>query len=148
MLLLHHLEVSVLGSLNLTINSVNFKLVGVDLTLVVLELSNHFLKLFGALLQVLLVNNELLSDFRATLLGQNILQLNIELFFLLNENILLRNFFSFGDESLLEGLDLLNELVSFNISRLKLSPSMDVEGFAKLILQELSLLLLFKEFFL
>ena len=148
MLLLHHLEVSVLGSLNLTINSVNFKLVGVDLTLVVLELSNHFLKLFGALLQVLLVNNKLLSDFRATLLGQNVLQLNIELFFLLNENILLRNFFSFGDESLLEGLNLLNELVSFNISRLELSPSMDVEGFAKLILQELSLLLLFKKFFL
>lgn len=148
MLLLHHLEVSVLGSLNLTINSVNFKLIGMDLTLVVLELSNHFLKLFGALLQVLLVNNELLSDFRATLLGQNVLQLNIELFFLLNENILLRNFFSFGDESLLEGLNLLNELVSFNISRLELSPSMDVEGFAKLILQELSLLLLFKKFFL
>lgn len=148
MLLLHHLEVSVLGSLNLTINSVNFKLIGMDLTLVVLELSNHFLKLFGALLQVLLVNNELLSDFRATLLGQNVLQLNIELFFLLNENILLRNFFSFGDESLLEGLNLLNELVSFNISRLELSPSMDVERFAKLILQELSLLLLFKEFFL
>lgn len=148
MLLLHHLEVSVLGSLNLTINSVNFKLVGVDLTLVVLELSNHFLKLFGALLQVLLVNNKLLSDFRATLLGQNVLQLNIELFFLLNENILFRNFFSFGDESLLEGLNLLNELVSFNISRLELSPSMDVEGFAKLILQELSLLLLFKKFFL
>lgn len=148
MLLLHHLEVSVLGSLNLTINSVNFKLVGMNLTLVVLELSNHFLKLFGALLQVLLVNNKLLSDFRATLLGQNVLQLNVELFFLLNENILLRNFFSFGDESLLEGLNLLNELVSFNISRLELSPSMDVEGLAKFILQELSLLLLFKKFFL
>lgn len=69
LLLPHHLEVSVLGSLDLTIDSVNLKLIGMHLTLVILEFSNHFLKLLGAFLEVLLVLDELLSHFRPALLG-------------------------------------------------------------------------------
>jgi len=145
LLLSHHLEVSVLGSLDLTIDSVNLKLIGVNLTLVILELSDHLLKLLGALLQVLLVLDKLLSDFRPTLLGQNVLQLNVKLLFLLDKHIFLRDFLSLRNEPLLKRLDLLDELVGLNIRRLKLSPSVDVEGLAEFILQELSLLLLFEQ---
>jgi len=105
-----------------------------NLRLVVLEFSYHLLELLRALFQVLLVHNQLLSDFGTTLLGQDVLELDVKLFFLLDEDILLRDLFSLRNESLLEGLDLLDELVSLNISRLKLSPSVDVEGFAELIL--------------
>jgi hypothetical protein len=66
----------------------------------------------------------------------------------LDEDVLLRDFFGLGDESLLEGLDFLDELVSVDISGLKLSPSMDVEGLAKLVLKEFGFLLLLKELFL
>jgi len=66
----------------------------------------------------------------------------------LDKDVLLRDFFGLGDESLLEGLDFLDELVSVDISGLKLSPSMDVEGLAKLILKEFGFLLLLKELFL
>ena len=145
LLLSHHLEVSVFGSLDLTINSINLKLIGVNLTLVILELSDHLLKLLGALLQVLLVLDKLLSDFRPTLLGQNVLQLNVKLLFLLDKHIFLRDFLSLRNEPLLKRLDLLDELVGLNIRRLKLSPSVDVEGLAEFILQELSLLLLFEQ---
>jgi hypothetical protein len=144
LLLPHHLEVSVLGSLNLTINSVDFKLIGVNLTLVVLEFSNHLLKLLGALLQVLLVNDELLGDFGTTLFGQNILKLDVKLLLFLDKDILLRDLFSLRNKSLLEGLDLLNELVGLDVSGLKLSPSVDIEGLAELILEEFSFLLLLK----
>jgi hypothetical protein len=50
LLLSHHLEVSVLGSLNLAIDSVNLKFVGMHLTLVVLKFSNHLFELLGAFL--------------------------------------------------------------------------------------------------
>ena len=66
----------------------------------------------------------------------------------MDEDVLLRDFFGLGDESLLEGLDFLDELVSVDISGLKLSPSMDVEGLAKLVLKEFGFLLLLKELFL
>lgn len=63
----------------------------------------------------------------------------------MDKHVLLRHFLSLGNEPLLERLDFLDELVGLNIRRLKLSPSVDVEGLAEFILQELSLLLLLEQ---
>jgi len=63
--------------------------------------------LVGLLLEVLLVDRELFSNFWAGLSGQKVLELNVELLFLLNHNVFLNDLLSFLDESLLECLDLL-----------------------------------------
>ena len=93
-LLLAHLEVDVLALLDLAINPVDLELVGVDLRLVVLQLGDHFLELLSALFEVDLVFAELLSDVWTALFGENVLQLDIEFLFLLNQDILLRNLLS------------------------------------------------------
>jgi hypothetical protein len=69
LLISHHLEVSVLESLDLAVDSFNLEFVGMYLTLVVLKFGNHLLELLGAFLQILLVDDEFLSYFGATLLG-------------------------------------------------------------------------------
>ena len=107
-MLAFELIVSILGLLDLAVNSINLKLVGLYLRLVVLQLGNHLLELFASFLKVLLVDDQLLSDFWATLLSENVLQLNIELLLLLDEDIFFGHFLSFSDQSFLQRLDLLD----------------------------------------
>lgn len=102
----------------------------------------------SSLLQVLLVNLKFLSYFRTRLLGQDIFELDVKLFFLLNEHILLRYLFSLGNKPFLERLDLLDHFISFWVSAFKLSPPMNVEWLCKLVEQIFSLLLLLKVLFL
>ena len=54
-LVLTKLEVNVLGLLDSRIDSVNFKLVGMHLSLIILQLSTHLLQLLSALLEVGLI---------------------------------------------------------------------------------------------
>lgn len=100
----------------------------IDLGLVHVELSSHSLHLVSLFLKVLLVDGELFSNFRTGLSSQEVLQLNVELLLLLDHDILLNDFFSLLDESLLKGLDLLEQLPSVGIGTLKLSPSVVVQG--------------------
>ena len=70
--------------------------------MVVLKVMNHLLELGSTLLQVLLVDLKPLSDLGPRLLGQNVLELYVELLFLLDKDIFLRDLFGLGDESLLK----------------------------------------------
>lgn len=102
------LVVCVFSLRNLAIDTFNFKLVGLNLRLVILEFSDHLLELLASLLEVLLVYDKLLGDFWATLLCQDVLQLDVELLFLLDEDVLLGDFLCFGDQPLLKRLNLLD----------------------------------------
>ena len=128
-----HLEIDVLTLLDFDIDSINFKLVGVDLSLVILKFCNHLLELLSALLKISLILVELLGDIRATLFRKNILQLNVQLLFLLDKDIFLGNFFGFGDQALLQALNLLNQFISLYVSGFKFSPSMDIKWLLKFI---------------
>ena len=141
-LVLLTVEVNFLDLANLLVKSLDLKLVGIHLRLVVLQLANHFLKLHRSFLEVLLVNLELLSHLWTTLLGQDILQLDVELLFFLDEHVFLRDLLGLGNESLLKRLDLLDHLIGLWVSALKLSPSMHVEWLLKLIVKVFGLLLL------
>ena len=72
-LLLAHLEVDILALLDLAVDTVDLKFVGVHLCLVVLELCYHLFKLLSAFFQVDLILIEFFGDVRATLLGKDIL---------------------------------------------------------------------------
>ena len=61
------------------------------------------------------------------MLGQDVFQLDVELLFLLDEDILLRDLLGFGNEPLLKRLDLLDHLIGLWVSALELSPSVHVE---------------------
>jgi hypothetical protein len=87
----------------------------------------------STLLEVLLVNLKFLSNLGATLLGKDVLELDVQLFFLLNEHVFFRNFFCFDNQSLLQTLDLLDHFVCLWVSALELSPSVHVEGLLKLV---------------
>jgi len=82
-------EIEFLDVLHLVVDSFDFELGSIHLGLVVLQLLDHFLELVGPFLQVLLVYLQLFSDFRSALLGQDVLQLDIELLLLLDKHILL-----------------------------------------------------------
>lgn len=116
LLLAAQLEVMVLGLLDLTVNSINFKFILLCLRLEMLNLSDHLLKLLRTLLQLQLILNQFLSDLRTTLLSQNVLQLDVELLLLLNEHIFLHHLLRFSNQSFLQRLDLLDQLVRVNIS--------------------------------
>ena len=58
--------------------------------------------------------------------GDEDLQLNIELFFLFNDQILFNDFFCFQDQSSLKGLDLLKHFKSFGITAFQLTPSVHI----------------------
>jgi hypothetical protein len=87
-----------------------------NLRLVVLKFENHLFKLFAALFKILLVDLELLSDFWATLLRQNVLKLNVQFLLFLDKNVFLRHLFCLGNQPLLQTLNLLYQLISLNIS--------------------------------
>ena len=95
----------------------------------------------------MLVYYKFLLDLGAALLRQNVLELDIKLFFLLDQDVLFRDLLGLGDESLLQRLDLLNQLISLDVGGLKLAPSMHVQLLAELILEEFVFLLLLEEFF-
>ena len=130
--------------LKLTSQPLYLILVLIDLSLVHVQLSSHSLHLVSLLLQVLLVDGKLLGDFWTWLTSQQVLQLKIELLLLLDGDVLLHDFLSLLDESLLKSLDLLNQLVSVWVSSLDPSPSMVVERVLKLLRKGLHL----KTFFL
>jgi len=92
--------------LKLTSQAFNLVLVLVDLRLVHVEFSSHGLHLIGLLLEVLLVNGKLLSNLWTRLSSQEIFELNVELFLLLDSDVFLYDFLSFLDETFLERLDL------------------------------------------
>jgi len=125
--------------LKLASQALNFVLVLVHLSLVHVQLSSHGLHLVRLLLQVLLVDGELLSDFRARLSSQKVLQFNVELLLLLNGHVLLDHLLSFLDKTLLESLDLQQELEGVWVSSLKLSPSVVVKRVLELLREGLDL---------
>lgn len=125
--------------LKLASQALNFVLVLVHLSLVHVQLSSHGLHLVRLLLQVLLVDRKLLSDLRARLSSQKVLQLNVELLLLLNGHVLLDYLLSFLDQALLESLDLKQKLEGIWVSALKLPPSMVVQGVLKLLREGLDL---------
>lgn len=62
-------------------------------------------------IEVHLIDAELLSNFRTWLPCQDILELHIQLFLLLDQQVSLHNFFCLGYQTLLKSLNLLNHLV-------------------------------------
>lgn len=119
--------------LKLASQSLDLILVLIDLSLVHVQLRSHSLHLVSLLLQVLLVDGQLLGDLWTWLTSQQVLQLEIELLLLLDGDVLLNDFLSLLDESLLKSLDLLNQLVSIWVSSLDPSPSVIVERVLKLL---------------
>lgn len=113
-----------------------------------LNFSYHFLELLGSLLQGLLVENELLGDFGSALLRQNILELDVELLLFLDHHVFLVDLFGLGDQALLQTLDLLDELVRVDVRAFQFAPSVHIEWLFELILEELALLLILKDFLL
>lgn len=105
--------------------------------LVHVELSSHSLHLVGLFFEILLVNGQLLSDLRTWLTCQQSLQLDVELFLLLNDDVLLDNLLSLLNKTLLKSLNLLEHLPSIRVSTLKLSPSVVVEWVLQLLGQSL-----------
>ena len=125
--------------LELSSQSFDFILVLVDLSLIHVELGSHSLHLTGLLLEVLLVDGELFSNFRAGLSSEEILKLDVELLLLLDNDILLDNFLSLLDQSLLQSHDLLEHFVSIWVSSFELSPSMAVQRVLELFREGLDL---------
>jgi len=146
--LLSDLEVGLLRILDLSVDAVNFELVGVDLRLIVLQLSHQILQLLATIFQVLLILDEFLRDVGAALLGEDVFELNVELLLLLDEHVLLGDLLGLGNEALLQTLDLLDQLVSLDARRLELAPSVHVQWLLKLVLQILRFLFLLKQFLL
>lgn len=101
------LVVLALHVLELAGEALDLILVLIDLSLVHVELGSHRLHLVGLLLEVLLVDRELLSDFWTGLSGQEVLELNVEFLFLRDHDVLLNDLLSLLNETLLKSLDLL-----------------------------------------
>ena len=118
--------------LELTSQALDLVLVLVDLGLVHVEFGSHSFHLVGLLLQVLLVDGKLFGNLRTWLSGQEVLEFDVELFLLLDGHVLLDDLLSFLDQTLLEGLDLEQELKGVRVRTLKLSPSVVVERVLKL----------------
>jgi len=82
------------------------------------------------------------------LLGKNVLQLDVKLLFLLNKDVFLSDLLGFSDETLLKGLNLLDQFIGVDVGWLKFAPPMDIERLFELILKEFLLKLLLEKFFL
>jgi len=105
----------------------DFVLVLVNLSLVHVELGSHCFHLVSLLLQVLLVDGELFCDLWTWLSSQKVFEFDVEFLFLLDGHIFLDNLLCLLDQTLLESLDLEQELEGVGIRTLKLSPSVVVE---------------------
>ena len=115
--MLAHLEVDILGLLDLSIDSFNLELVGMHLRLIVFQLGTHLFELSSTFLEIILVQAELLCHVRTTLLGEDILKFNVKLFFLLNKDVFLRDFLGLCNQTLLQRLNFLYKLIGLDISR-------------------------------
>ena len=91
------------------------------------------------MLQILLVDGQLLGDLGAGLSGKEVLELDVKLLLLLDGHVFLDNLLRFLDQTLLECLNLEQELKGVGVSALKLSPSMVVERVLKLFGEGLDL---------
>ena len=100
------LVVLALHLLELASQPLDLVLVLVDLGLVHVEFGGHSLHLSCLLLEVLLVDGKLLGNLRTWLSGQKVLELDVELFLLLDGHVLLNHLLGFLDQTFLEGLDL------------------------------------------
>lgn len=127
------LDVSAFHVLEFTGKTLDFVLVLVNLSLVHVELCSHCLHLAGLLLEVLLVDGKLFSHLGARLSRQQVFQLNVQLFLLLDNYVLLNNFLSLFDKTFLECLDLLEHFPSVGVSALKFAPSVVVERVFKFL---------------
>ncbi len=121
------LEPHLLQITNLLIEALVLKPVSVHLRLVILEFSNHVSELFGAILQVLLIDLELVGYLGPALLGEYVFQLDVEFLLLLNEDVLLGYLLCLGNQALLQRLNLLDQLVCFRIGALELPPAMHIQ---------------------
>jgi len=95
--------------------------------------------LVSLLLEILLVDAELLCDFRAGLAGEQVLQFDVELFLLLNSHVLLNDLLSLLDQPLLQSLDLLKEFPGIRVASLEFPPAMVVKRVLKLFRKSLDL---------
>lgn len=127
------LDVPAFHVLKLTGKALDLVLVLVNLSLVHVELRGHCLHLAGLLLEVLLVDGELFSHFGARLSRQQVFQLNVQLFLLLDNYVLFNNFLSLLDKTFLECLDLLEHFPGVGVSALKFAPSVVVERVFKFL---------------
>jgi hypothetical protein len=93
----------------------------------------------------LLVNRQLLGNFGSGLSGQEVFQLDVKLFFFLDDDIFLDDLFGFLDKALLKGLNLLEQLPSVWVGTLEFPPSMVVEGVLKFFRESLHLETLIEE---
>jgi hypothetical protein len=87
----------------------------------------------------LLVDTQLFSDFGAGLASEQVLQLDVELFFLLNNDILFNNLFCLPDKTFLQSLNLLEHLPGVRVGALKFTPSVVVERVLKFLRKSLNL---------
>jgi hypothetical protein len=133
------LVVLALHVLELASKALDLVLVLIDLSLVHVKFSGHGLHLSGLLLEVLLVDRELFGNLGTGLSGKQVLKFNVELLLLLDDNILLNNLLGLLNETLLEGLDLLEHFPGVWVSALKLSPTMVVERVLEFLRQCLNL---------
>ncbi len=121
------LVVSPLHLLQFSRQPLDLILVLVDLRLVHVEFGCHGLHLVGLLLQVLLVDGQLFSDFGAGLTSKQVFEFDVEFLFFLDDDVLLNNLLGLLNQSLLECLDLLEHLPSVGISALEFPPAVAVE---------------------
>lgn len=120
------LEIVIFALVHLSIDAFNFKLVSVNLGLVLFKFSYHFFELLSSFFKILLIDYKFFHDFRTWLLCQNVFEFNVKFFFFLNKNIFFRDFFSFCNKSLLQTLNFLDQFVSFNVCWFQLSPTMNI----------------------
>ncbi len=82
-------KVGLLELFSALVQPFNLRSVGSNLCLVVFELGNHLLELLSALFQISLILVQLFGHIGAALLRKDILELDVELFFLLNKDVFL-----------------------------------------------------------
>ena len=121
------LEVSAFHLLKLSCEAFDLVLVLIDLGLVHVEFSCHSFHLRCFLFEILLVDRQLLCNLRAGLSSKKVLELNVQLLFLLNDDIFLNNLFSLLNKTLLKRLNLLEHFPSIGVCAFKLSPSVVVK---------------------
>lgn len=112
--------------LQLASQPLDLVLVLIHLSLIHVEFSGHGLHLAGLFLEILLVDAKLFGHFGSRLSGQKIFQLNVQFFFLLDDNILFDNLFGFFDQTLLQSLDLLEHFPGVWVGALEFAPSVIV----------------------
>jgi len=113
--------------LQISSQSFDLVLVLINLSLVHVEFWGHCFHLVGLLLQILLIDGQLLSNFRSRLPSKQVLQLDVQLLFLLYDYIFFDHFLRLLNQSFLKGLDLLEQLPGVRVSAFEFPPPMVVQ---------------------